>query len=293
MSSSQSPKVDDNNVKKQSSSVSAEEVSKFSSLASTWWDPKQNPLISMNPTRLSFITQTYQSFLEKNNEENKLAKEVPYQPFKGLKMLDVGCGGGLTAESFARLGADVTAIDPSKEIIDIAMMHSKLETVTSKIDYRAMSIESLAEEYDIRTGEGEEANKDLFDIICILEVIEHSTDTQSLIQAASSLLRRPKKNSESVRGGILFISTINRTIKSYGIAIIGGEYISRSLPIGTHSWSQFLSPAEVKALVKHAGSGLKELSTSGMILQPPFYDLRWKLDKTDLDVNWIGAYSKF
>jgi len=272
-----------------SSSVSDEEVSKFSSMAKTWWEPNQNPLISMNPTRMHFIIQS----LESNHHltfEKSHTKENKFQLFKGLKALDVGCGGGLLSESLARLGAQVTAIDPSIEVANSAKEHSKHDSfLKDKIDYKGgISVEDLAaatiHAADSQTNI-EEQNAELFDIVCILEVIEHATSPKSLIESATSLLKRPTQNSN---GGMLFVSTINRTAKSYAIAILGGEYISGKLPIGTHTWNNFKSPVEVQTLVSEYG--LKEVELSGMLLRPPFFDMSWELNKSDVDVNWIGAY---
>jgi len=199
-----------------------------------------------------------------------------YEPLKGVKALDVGCGGGLLSESMARLGASVTAIDPSTEVAKAAQIHSQRDAKTRNIDYKGgMSVEELASQ--------QEAS---YDIVCVLEVIEHATDPRSLMEAAVSLLKKPSGDDP---GGMLFVSTINRTAKSFGIAIVGGEYITGKLPIGTHSWNQFLSPQEVSGLVGEFGLG--EVDKKGMILRPPFYDLRWYLDDRDFDVNWIGAYS--
>ena len=141
-------------------------------------------------------------------------------------------------------------------------------------------MEDLAEEYVNNQEEGD------FDIICILEVIEHATDPLSLVRNAASLLKKP---SNSHPGGALFISTINRTAKSFAVAIVGGAYVLGKLPIGTHSWEKFLSPKEVFTMVNQCG--LQEQSVNGMILRPPFYDMSWYLDERDVDINWIGAYS--
>lgn len=255
------------------SSVSSDEVSKFSSMASTWWKVEHNPLISMNPIRMSFITDQIIKHRSMIIDHDKSG----YQPFKGLRALDVGCGGGLLSESMARLGASVTAIDPSTEVAKAAQIHSQLDEKTKSIDYKGgMSVEELASQ-----------EKESFDIVCVLEVIEHATDPRSLMEAAASLLKKPNGNDDP--GGLLFVSTINRTAKSFGIAIVGGEYISGKLPIGTHSWNQFLSPNEVGGLVREFD--LKEVDKKGMILKLPLYDMRWYFDDKDLDVNWIGAYN--
>ncbi len=267
-----------------SSSVSSDEVSKFSSMAKTWWDPDQNPLISMNPKRMQFIIQT----LRQNHRLLHMDGTTRnHKPLTGLKALDVGCGGGLLSESLARLGAQVTAIDPSEQVANAAYEHSKLDPSTSNgIEYKGgTSVEDL--DYQLNTME-KCSNESLFDVVCILEVIEHATDPMSLVQSATSLLKKPTIDNPS-GGGMLFVSTINRTVKSYGIAILGGEYVTRKLPIGTHTWDQFKSPEEISSLV--GTFGLKEVDVNGMLLKPPFFDLSWELSKTDFDVNWIGAYS--
>jgi len=241
-------------------------------MASTWWKVQHNPLISMNPIRMSFITDQIVKHRSMIIDHDKSG----YEPFKGLRVLDVGCGGGLLSESMARLGASVTAIDPSTEVAKAAQIHSQTDDKTKSIDYRGgMSVEELASQ-----------EKESFDVVCVLEVIEHATDPRSLMEAAASLLKKPDGDNP---GGTLFVSTINRTAKSFGIAIVGGEYISGKLPIGTHSWNQFLSPAEVSGLVKEFD--LNEVDKKGMILRLPLYDMRWYFDDNDLDVNWIGAYS--
>jgi ubiquinone biosynthesis O-methyltransferase len=264
-------------------------------MASTWWEPDQNPLISMNPTRMEFIRKTLQTNnkLQKSSTSHN-SHSYSYQPLIGLKALDVGCGGGLLSESLARLGSKVTAVDPSEQVANAAYEHSQLDpSISNSIDYRGgTSVEDLAKEVQIQIQtkkESEESSNDLlFDVICILEVIEHATDPNSLIQSATSLLKKPTAENPN-DGGILFVSTINRTAKSYAIAIVGGEYVTQKLPVGTHNWEQFKSPQEIHSLVGEYG--LREVDMSGMVLKPPFYDLRWELDGSDVDVNWIGAYS--
>ena len=286
------------------SSVSNDEVSKFSSMASTWWDPNQNPLISMNPTRMEFIVTTLehnrnlsstQMMLESiSTNSTSTSNKSEYTPLKGLKALDVGCGGGLLSESLARLGANVTAIDPSDQVAQAAYQHSLLDpTISNQINYRGgTSVEDLAFEMVVQNDDddnntkGNNKNDSLFDVVCILEVIEHATDPHSLIKSAATLLKKPC--AENPLGGMLFISTINRTIKSYTIAILGGEYVTGKLPIGTHNWNNFKSPREVQDLV--GVHGLKQAHVSGMSLKPPFFDLRWELNQSNTDINWIGAY---
>jgi 2-polyprenyl-6-hydroxyphenyl methylase/3-demethylubiquinone-9 3-methyltransferase len=234
-----------------SSSFSPSEVAKFSELSKIWWDPKENPLIGMNSIRIQHILDCVE--------------------LKDKRALDVGCGGGLLSESLARLGANVTAIDPSKELVEQAKRHSQLDPRTRTINYRGgHTVEELAAE-----------EKEKFDVICCLEVIEHVTDIHSLLNAMSSLLKP---------NGKLFLSTINRTAKSHAAAIVGAEYIMRYLPVGTHDWDTFKSPQEVSTIVKECG--LEQVHVTGMVLTSPPFQGRWnwKLDEQDTDVNWIGTY---
>lgn len=237
--------------------MSSQEVTKFSGMNETWWDPRKNPLVSMNPIRVQYILDTLKRFKSLNDP-----------PLLELKALDVGCGGGLLSESLARLGASVTAIDPSTPLVERAQQHALHDPRTESIDYRAgVAIEDLSDEQ--------------YDIICILEVIEHATDVDSILYAASSLLKPD---------GVLFISTMNRTWKSHALAILGAEYVMGYLPIGTHDWNRFQSPQEVEEHMKRAN--LKAVDVSGMIMTAPRLDgtWGWRLDPKDTDVNWIGAY---
>lgn len=277
--------TDDSN--QRNNSVSYNEVSKFSKMAKSWWKPQHNPLISMNPIRMKFITSQITSHFQIDGTQMNHNRNH-YQPLKELNALDIGCGGGLTSESLARLGANVTAIDPSVEVAQAAEEHSRLDEITANIKYRGgVSVEDLA--FEAKEAGTEDSDLYSFDVITILEVIEHATDPDSLIQAASTLLKKPKMSGNSRHsGGILFLSTINKTAKSFGIAILGGEYITGQLPIGTHDWNQFKSPQDVENIMK--SYGLEQIDAKGMILKPPFYDLSWYLHDTDTDVNWIGAY---
>jgi len=239
-------------------SVSSSEVSKFSSMSDNWWNPRQNPLVGMNPVRVAYILDSL----------GCQKQQLP--PLTGLKVLDVGCGGGLLSESLARLGASVTAIDPATALVNMAQAHAQRDPKTASIDYRAgTSIE------EVKSSESD------FDLICILEVLEHATDVDSILQAASTLLNP---------NGTLFVSTMNRTLKSHLLAIVGAEYIMGYLPPGTHNWNQFLSPEEVDNKMKQVG--LKEIHSKGMILtSPPINgNWRWKISDSDKEVNWIGAY---
>ena len=257
------------------SSVSEAEVAKFAKFSKTWWDPKINPLVGMNPIRVEYMMQQLPSA-----STNK-AKNLP--PLSGFKALDVGCGGGLLSESLARLGATVTAVDPSTELVEQAQHHAQLDRRTQSIDYRGgWTVEQLAAEQQTIAQESSN-DQQLFDVVCLLEVIEHVTDVDSMLTAVSSLLKPD---------GTLFVSTLNRTLKSKAVAIVGAEYVMRYLPPGTHDWNQFRSPDEVQTLVKKVG--LEQVDASGMILaSPPFFgQWNWKIDPKDTDINWIGAYRR-
>jgi 2-polyprenyl-6-hydroxyphenyl methylase / 3-demethylubiquinone-9 3-methyltransferase len=267
------------------SSVSSTEVEKFSNLSHSWWDPKQNPLISMNAIRIEYIKQQMEkAAVQRQQRETSIdkASSSPMQPpLHGLKALDVGCGGGLLSESLARLGAHVTAIDPSHELVQHAKQHAQLHPQTSTINYQGgCTVEQLA--LQVKEQPSDDNNDALFDIICLLEVIEHVTDVESILQATTSLLKP--------HTGRLFLSTLNRTIKSHLIAIVGAEYIMRDLPPGTHNWHQFQSPQELHH--KLPPLGLQPLHTSGMVMTslPPHWN--WKLDSNDTDINWIGTYQR-
>lgn len=272
----------------QSTSVSSEEVTKFSLMSPTWWDYSQNPLLSMNPTRVKKIVQVIRS---RNNALQLLPRSS--HPLSGMTALDVGCGGGVLSESLARLGASVTAIDPSTQIVNAAKEHSKLDSRTRTIDYRGgISVEDLALSF--------KDNK--FDIICILEVIEHAKDPLGLIQHASQLLKRPTPDNPV--GGTLFISTLNRTLKSYMLGILGAEHILRMLPVGTHDWNNFKSPEEVERMIqtvqiedgeKDSIGKLVQLEVSGMVFSPDIFTKSFSFncnqDSQSLAMNWIGAYA--
>ena len=250
-----------------SSSVSSEEVSKFSEMNTTWWDPRKNPLVGMNPVRVQFIVESLASMDCLNDLVEKDAK-----PLSNLSALDVGCGGGLLSESLARLGASVTAIDPSMPLVESAKQHATKDALTKSIDYQGgTTIEDLSASND----------EQHFDVICILDVIEHVTDIDSMLRAASTLLKPD---------GVLFCSTINKTIKSHLITIVGAEYVMGYLPIGTHDWNQFQSPNDVRERMSRAG--LEQVNVNGMIMTSPRLDgtWSWRLDSNDTDINWIGCY---
>lgn len=256
----------------------------------------------MNPTRVSYIVDTLQSAgvlaappTTSGGSDSIGSAKQQQQPLRGLRALDVGCGGGLLSESLARLGATVTAIDPSVEVANAAREHSKHHPLTPSIDYRGgMSVEDLATELcdvddDVNNDDfasAPEYHRQLFDLVCVLEVVEHASDPRKLLHNASRLVRP---------GGVLFVSTINRTAKSYVLAIAGAEHVMRMVPVGTHTWDKFLSPAEVGEMVVTSSSpsdDFEVMDVCGMVLAPPFFNMKWKLDRNDTDMNWIGAYRR-
>ena len=186
------------------------------------------------------------------------------RPSKGLRFLDIGCGGGLLTEPMARLGAEITGIDPSEKNIATASVHASEQDLA--IDYRAMTAEALAE-----TGA-------TFDVILNMEVIEHVADPQAFVRTCARLLKP---------GGLIFVATLNRTLKSFGLAIIGAEYVLGWLPKGTHQWEKFITPDELETWLTE--SGLKQLDRTGVTYNP--FSSEWRRAR-DLDVNYMLVAQK-
>lgn len=237
-----------------SKSVDPREVANFSALADTWWNPHGpfKPLHILNPARLSYLTEQICAQFRRSSKER--------HSLNGLTLLDIGCGGGLLSEPMCRLGAIVTAIDAAGKNIAVAKIHAERSGLD--IDYQATSAEALA-----KTGRK-------FDVVISMEVIEHVADIPSFLEAAKTLL---------APGGIMILSTLNRTPKSYLMAIAGAEYILRWLPRGTHDWKKFLKPPELAAHLKAAG--LEPGDATGMRYHP--LANRWSVDAKDLDVNYM------
>lgn len=235
------------------------EVAKFEAMAAEWWDPngKFKPLHMLNPCRLDYITSQIAAEFDRDLGVDS--------PFAGLRILDIGCGGGLLSEPMARLGADVVGADAAERNIPVAQVHAEQSGLT--IDYRHTSAEALA-------AAGEQ-----FDVVMNMEVVEHVADPQAYLTACQQLLRP---------GGLQICSTINRNAKSYAMAIVGAEYVMRWLPKGTHEWKKFITPDELYSLLEKAG--LSPVDRKGFVFNPISW--RWSLSAKDLSVNYVTASVK-
>ncbi|MFZ3033165.1 MAG: bifunctional 2-polyprenyl-6-hydroxyphenol methylase/3-demethylubiquinol 3-O-methyltransferase UbiG [Parvibaculum sp.] len=238
--------------------VDPAEVARFSAMAAEWWDPtgKFRPLHKFNPVRLGYIKTKVASHFDRDPRAMR--------PFEGLRFLDIGCGGGLLSEPMCRLGANMVSADASEQNIATASIHASEQGLA--IDYRATTAEAL-----MAAGEK-------FDVILNMEVIEHVADRDGFLQCCAAMLKP---------GGIMFVATLNRTLKAMGLAIIGAEYILRWLPRGTHDWSKFITPEEMKTSIAACGLTLEE--TTGVSYNP--LTDRWTLGR-DTDVNYMMLTSK-
>jgi 2-polyprenyl-6-hydroxyphenyl methylase / 3-demethylubiquinone-9 3-methyltransferase len=229
------------------------EVARFSRIAGQWWDPR-GPMAALhkfNPVRLAYIRDRLAAHFGRD------AKRL--DSLAGLRVLDIGCGGGILSEPMARLGAAVVGADPSERNIAVAQQHAARSGLA--IDYRSTSAEALA-------SAGER-----FDAVLAMEVVEHVTDAAQFVAVAANMVKP---------GGLLFVATLNRTVKSFALAIVGAEYILRWLPRGTHQWDKFVTPNELEIAVEQ--SGLQIVNQTGVI-----YNLladRWQLS-ADMDVNYM------
>tara|TARA_B100000575_G_scaffold187688_1_gene151184 strand:+ start:1089 stop:1811 length:723 start_codon:yes stop_codon:yes gene_type:complete len=231
--------------------INQEEIQKFSKLAEEWWDVsgKFKPLHMFNPIRIEYILEKTSSHFKRGGNE---------LPFKGLKFLDIGCGGGLISEPMCRLGAEVTGIDASLKNIEVAKLHAKKNDL--KIDYLNTSPEKMTQNQK-------------FDVILNLEIVEHVENVDLYFKSCAKLL---KKN------GLMFTATLNRTFLSFVKAIIGAEYILRWLPIGTHDWNKFLKPKEIEEKINNLNFSLIEVKG----LEFNLLTQKWKQSK-DISVNYI------
>lgn len=234
-------------------SIDPAEIAKFEAMAAEWWDTKGKfkPLHMMNPVRLDYIvTQIAAEF--------GLDRSTP-RPLEGLRILDIGCGGGLISEPMARLGASVVGADAAEGNIAVASLHAEQQGLA--IDYRATTAESL-----LRDGES-------FDAVLALEIVEHVADPAQFVTTCHDLARP---------GGLVLMSTLNRTMKSFGAAIVGAEWIMRWLPKGTHDWDRFIKPDELAQMMEQAG--LAPVDNRGMVFNPVTWG--WSLSDRDLSVNY-------
>ena len=238
------------------SSVNKIEIEKFSNMADEWWDPhgKFKPLHKFNPIRIKYIKENIiRQFKIKNTNK----------PLSGINILDIGCGGGLLSEPMCRLGANVTGIDASIKNIKISKLHAKKDRL--KINYICSSPEKL------------KISKK-FDVILNMEIVEHVEDISFFLKSCSKLLNK---------NGLMFVATINKTLKSYVFAIVGAEYVLRWLPIGTHDWEKFVKPEELKEILSKNNLFLKKLD--GMHFN--IIKDEWSIT-SDLSVNYIAKFLK-
>ncbi|MGX1097957.1 bifunctional 2-polyprenyl-6-hydroxyphenol methylase/3-demethylubiquinol 3-O-methyltransferase UbiG [Amorphus sp. MBR-141] len=229
------------------------EVDRFSALAAEWWNPrgKFRPLHKFNPVRLAYIKEVVARHFGREVDDAKA--------LDGLRLLDIGCGGGLLSEPMARLGADVVGADAAETNIEVARIHAERSGVT--VDYRATTAEALAD-----AGE-------TFDVVLAMEIVEHVADVPLFVSACARMVKP---------GGLLLLATINRTPKAYALAIVGAEYILGWLPRGTHQYERLVKPAELEAAI--ADAGLSVLETTGVVFDP----LRDRWDRSaDIDVNYM------
>ena len=237
-------------------SVNSKEIEKFSKIAEEWWDPngKFKPLHKFNPIRISYIKENIIKTFKISQKKS---------PLKNIKILDIGCGGGLLSEPMCRLGAKVTAIDASEKNISVAKLHAKKNNLN--INYICASPEKLK-------------LKKKFDVILNMEIIEHVEDVNFFLKSCAKLL---KKN------GIMFVATLNKTLKSYVFAIVGAEYVLRWLPIGTHDWEKFLDPEELISILKKNNFSLDKIDGMNFNLLTD----KWSISN-DKSINYIAKFIK-
>ena len=236
--------------------INKKEIEKFSKIAEEWWNPegKFKPLHKFNPIRISYI---------KENIINTFKLDYNKTPLKNIKILDIGCGGGLLSEPMCRLGAKVTGIDASDKNIEVARLHSKKNNL--EIEYVCSSPEKFSA-------------KDKFDVILNMEIVEHVEDVNFFLKSCSKLLKKD---------GIMFVATLNKTLKSYIFAIVGAEYILRWLPIGTHEWEKFIKPEDLISILKKNDLSLDRIDGMNFNL----IRNKWSVSN-DKSVNYIAKFIK-
>ena len=236
--------------------INKKEIEKFSKIAEEWWNPegKFKPLHKFNPVRISYI---------KENIINTFKLNYNKFPLKNIKILDIGCGGGLLSEPMCRLGAKVTGIDASDKNIEVARLHSEKNNL--EIEYLCSSPEKFNA-------------KDKFDVILNMEIVEHVEDVNFFLKSCSKLLKKD---------GIMFVATLNKTLKSYIFAIVGAEYILRWLPIGTHEWEKFIKPEDLISILKKNDLRLDKIDGMNFNL----IKNKWSVG-SDKSVNYIAKFIK-
>lgn len=238
------------------SSIDPAEIAKFEAMAAEWWDPtgKFKPLHMMNPVRLDYVTTQIAAQFGRD-------LTTP-QPLAGLRILDIGCGGGLLSEPVARLGATVIGADAAPTNIEVARIHAAQSGL--EIDYRNQTAEALAEDGEV------------FDAVMALEIVEHVADPAAFVATCRGLLRP---------GGLMLCSTLNRTARSFAAAIVGAEWVMRWLPRGTHEWGRFITPDELDEMM--CSAALNPVDRMGMVFNPLSWG--WSLSPRDLSVNYVMA----
>ena len=239
--------------------VDEAEVAKFAAMAEEWWDPngKFKPLHKFNPVRIEYI---------RNHICAKFGRDpLDAKPLSGLRILDIGCGGGLLCEPMARMGADVTGIDATERSVHVAAAHA--EIMELDITYTFTSVEDLADS-------GEQ-----FDVVLNMEVVEHVADVDDFLNASARLVRPD---------GLMFVATLNRTAKAFALAIVGAEYVLGWLPRGTHDWKKFVKPSEIAGAIRPGGMTIQDMTG---VAYNPLND-SWKLTPRDLSVNYMMMASK-
>jgi 2-polyprenyl-6-hydroxyphenyl methylase/3-demethylubiquinone-9 3-methyltransferase len=241
------------------STIDAGEIAKFEAMAAEWWDPhgKFKPLHMLQPCRLDYVIDQICAEFGRDPKGER--------PLAGLRLLDIGCGGGLLSEPMARLGADVVGADAAARNIPVARVHAA--QMGLDIDYRHTTAEALA------------AAGERFDVVLNMEVVEHVSDPLAYLTACRELLKP---------GGLMICSTINRNPKSYVMAIVGAEQVMRWLPKGTHDWSKFITPDELFDLLRRAG--LEPVDKKGFVFNP--FTWSWRISHRDLSVNYVTASLK-